>query len=111
MIGRMLLLEGKTDKGIDYPNLFHFNEMFSLLKLNELVKINKKAWSLWMVEARCSVEEINLEVGIFLTHSLSLLQAGKSLIQFTSYPSCFPYKSHLLRLTAISSLGSQSILS
>lgn len=111
MIGRMLLLEGKTDKGIDYPNLFHFNEMFSLLKLNELVKINKKAWSLWMVGARCSVGEINLEVGMFLTHSFSLLQAGKSLIPFASYPSCFPHKSHLLRLTAVSPLGSQSILS
>ena len=63
MIGRMLLLEGKTDKGIDSPDLFHFNEMFFLLKLNELVQINKKAWALWMVEARCSVEEINLEMG------------------------------------------------
>lgn len=63
----MLLLEGETDKGIDYPNLFHFNEMFSLLKLNELVKINKKAWSLWMVEARCLVEEISLGMGRFLS--------------------------------------------
>lgn len=71
MIGRMLLLEGKTGKGIDYPNLFHFNEMSSLLKLNELVKINKKARSLCVVEARYSVGEINLGIGVSLSLSLS----------------------------------------
>lgn len=31
MVGRMLLLEGKTDEGTDYPSLSHVKEMVLLL--------------------------------------------------------------------------------
>lgn len=37
---------------IDYPNLARAAEMVFLLTLNELVKINEEARSLWVVGAR-----------------------------------------------------------
>ena len=48
----------KVIKGTDYPN--RVDEMVFLLTLNELVKINKEARSLWVVGARSLVEDRHL---------------------------------------------------
>lgn len=100
-------------KGFDYPNLARVDEMVFLLTLNELVKINKEARSLWVVGARSLVEEINLEV-----EGLFLLQPGRSPISLTSL-SCLGGKllsawaTNPVRLqgpTSVSCLGSHSVL-
>lgn len=98
---------------IDYPNLARAAEIVFLLTLNELVKINEEARSLWVVGARSLMGEISLEV-----EGLFLLQPGRSPTSLTSL-SCLAGKllsawaTNPVRLqgpTSVSSLGSQSVL-
>lgn len=100
-------------KGIDYPNLTHVDETVFLLTLNELVKINRKVGSLWVVGATSLVKEINLEVeGLFLlqpgrspiSRTSSSCLAGKVLSAWGTNPMC------LQGPTSVSSLGSQTVL-
>lgn len=113
MIGRMLVLEGKMITGTDYPDLFHVDELFLLLKLYELVNMNKKARPPWQVGASGSEEEAS-PAGV-CSHALRPGQGGLHLVHLPWSPHRLLRPGHrhaqLSRRTSVSFLGSQNILS
>lgn len=74
--------------GTDYPDLFHVDELFLLLKLYELVNMNKKARPPWPMGASGSEEEAS-PAGV-CSHALRPGQGGPPSRSLTLEPTPSP---------------------